>query len=163
MRAQLLARDGAGQEGVSAVAILTLPERSFNHAVAKQVIAIRKALSRDPTQRRLARQAIEAIISNPEAFEHDTATYLALRSAGTRLVMDRRAEAVPEVQETLWEVALALEEGRDARTRRALAQAREAYDRAAATIRASRDKAAQRLGPAVQAQLRALALDRLRP
>jgi len=155
VRAQLLARDGAGQEGVSEVAILTLPERSFNHAVAKQVIAIRKALSRDPTQRRLARQAIEAIISNPEAFEHDTATYLALRSAGTRLVMDRRAEAVPEVQETLWEVALALEEGRDARTRRALAQAREELRRALAE--AERNPAGQQTPeePAAQQQQRA--------
>jgi uncharacterized protein (TIGR02302 family) len=130
VRVQLLARDGGGQEGGSEIAGLTLPERSFTHPVARQAIAVRKALSLDPTQRRLARQAIETILGAPEAFEHDTATYLALRSAGTRLMLDQRADAVAEVQETLWEVALALEEGRDARTRRSLAQAREALRQA---------------------------------
>lgn len=127
---RLVARDGAGQEGRSEDAALTLPERSFNHPVAKRVIAIRKALSLDPEARRPARADLEAIAGAPEAFEHDTATYLTLRAARTRLIVDRRPDAVAEVQDLLWEVALALEEGRDGRTARALQQAREALRRA---------------------------------
>ena len=127
---RLVARDGAGQQGASDLATLTLPERSFNHPVAKRLIAVRKALSLEPEKRAPARREIEEILRAPEAFEHDTATYLGLRSARSRLIMDRRDEAVPEVQQTLWEVALALEEGRDGRTQRALQQAREELRRA---------------------------------
>ena len=122
----LRARDGAGQEGASEAAGLTLPERSFNHPVAKLLIGVRRELSVAPDRRAPARRALEEIGRAPEAFEHDVATYLAIRVARTRLATDRRPEAVGEVQDLLWEVALALEEGRDGRTLRALQQAREA-------------------------------------
>jgi uncharacterized protein (TIGR02302 family) len=122
----LRARDGAEQEGVSEVAELALPERSFTHPVAQQLIALRKALSLDPEARAEAWRELDRIAAAPDAFEHDAATYLALRAARHRLARDRRPEAVTETQEVLWEVALALEEGRAERTARALAQAREA-------------------------------------
>jgi uncharacterized protein (TIGR02302 family) len=121
----LLARDGAGQEGRSEVAELALPERSFTHPVAQALIALRKALSLDPNARAEARRELDRLAAAPEAFEHDTTTYLALRSARHRLTRDRRADAVAEAQEMMWETALALEEGRADRTARALAQARE--------------------------------------
>jgi hypothetical protein len=121
----LRARDGAGQEGVSAAAALTLPERSFTHPVAQQLIALRKALSLAPNGRAEARRELDRIAAAPDAFEHDTTTYLALRAARHRLVRDRRPEAVTEAQEILWETALALEEGRAERTARALAEARQ--------------------------------------
>ncbi|RAI60616.1 TIGR02302 family protein [Roseicella frigidaeris] len=136
VEARLLAKDGAGQEGQSEAATLTLPERSFNHPVAQRLIALRKALSLEPERRAPVRRELEAVAAAPEAFEHDVATYLALRTARTRLIVDRRPEAVPEVQEILWQVALALEEGRDGRTLRALQQAREA-------LREALDKAEQ--------------------
>lgn len=128
----LRARDGAGQEGLSETATLTLPERSFTHPVAQQLIALRKALSVDPNGRAEARRELDRIAAAPEAFEHDTTTYLALRAARHRLIRDRRAEAVSETQEILWETALALEEGRADRTARALQQAREALREALA-------------------------------
>ena len=126
VEARLLARDGAGQQGVSDPAALTLPERSFNHPVARRLIAVRKALSVEPNRRSPARHELEEIGAAPEAFEHDLNTYLAIRAARSRLVYDRRPTAVGEVQQLLWEVALAREEGRDGRTLRALQQAREA-------------------------------------
>ncbi len=122
----LRARDGAGQEGASDPATLALPERSFTHPVAQQIIALRKALSVDPNGRTEARRELDRITGAPEAFENDATTYLALRSARHRLTRDRRPDAVAEAQEILWEVALALEEGRAERTARALQQAREA-------------------------------------
>ncbi|MDB5373540.1 MAG: hypothetical protein JWP04_2182 [Belnapia sp.] len=122
----LLVRDGAGQQGSSEPATVTLPERSFNHPVAKRLIAVRRELSLDPERRAPARRTLEEVGRAPEAFEHDVTTYLAIRVARARLVTDRRPEAVAEVQDLLWEVALALEEGRDGRTQRALQQAREA-------------------------------------
>jgi uncharacterized protein (TIGR02302 family) len=121
----LRARDGAGQDGASDAVALTLPERGFTHPVAQQVIALRKALSLDPTARVLARRELDRIANAPEAFEHDTTTFLALRAARHRLTRDRRPEAVGEAQEILWEIAIALEEGRAERTARALATARQ--------------------------------------
>ncbi len=122
----LRARDGAGQEGTSEVASLALPERTFSHPVAQALIALRKALSLEPNGRGEARRELDRLSAAPEAFEHDTATFLALRSARHRLTRDRRPEAVTEAQEIMWETALALEEGRTERTSRALEQARAA-------------------------------------
>ena len=126
VEARLVARDHAGQEGRSEGAFLELPERSFTHPVSRLLIALRKALSVDPAGREPARRELDRIAGSPEAFEHDSGTFLALRSARHRLLRDRREAAVAEVQEILWDVAVALEEGRTDRTARALAEARQA-------------------------------------
>ena len=126
VEARLIARDHAGQEGRSNGAFLELPERSFTHPVSQALIALRKALSVDPTGRDPARRELDRIAGNPEAFEHDTGTFLALRSARYRLLRARRPAAIGEVQEILWDIAVALEEGRTDRTARALAEARQA-------------------------------------
>lgn len=168
---RLRARDGAGQEGRSDFVTLTLPERSFTHPVAQALIALRKSLSLDPEARAEARQELDRLSAAPEAFEHDTITFLALRSIRHRLVRDRRPEAVPEAQEMMWETALALEEGRADRTARALQQAREALrealDQAArdqqegrqqtAEQRAEIERRIQELRDAIRRHLEALA------
>lgn len=125
VRLRLVARDGAEQEGVSDTADLILPERSFTHPVAQALVGIRKELSLAPEARDVARRALEALSANPDAFENDSTTILGLRVARNRL-FQRRAGAVEETQELLWDMALALEEGRDSRTARALAQATQA-------------------------------------
>ena len=142
--AVLRARDGADQEGLSEEARFDLPERSFNHPVARDLIAVRKGLSLNPRERIPAARALDAVLAAPERFEHDPATQLSVRTARTQLQRDRRPEAVVEVQQLLLEAALALEEGRDERTARALAEAqqqlREALDEAE---RAPQDQAAR--------------------
>ena len=125
VRIRLVARDGAGQEGRSDEAAMILPERGFNHPVARGLILLRKGLSLDPGARQPAMAGLDRLAERPEAFENDTATALALRSARSRLEADQRPEAVEEVQQTLWDTALALEEGRADRTARALAETRE--------------------------------------
>jgi uncharacterized protein (TIGR02302 family) len=142
--AQLTAEDGAGQTGVSEAITLTLPERSFNHPVARAMIEIRRGLSRDPSARLPAMRGLDALGAEPEAFEADPATLLALRVARAQLQRDRRAEAVGEVQELLWEAALALEEGRDGRTARALADAQRALREALEEARRQNPDAEQR-------------------
>ncbi|MBR0683796.1 DUF4175 domain-containing protein [Roseomonas eburnea] len=139
VESRLVARDHAGQEGRSDGAFLELPERSFTHPVSQQLIALRKALSVDPTGRDPARRELDRITGAPEAFEHDSGTFLALRSARHRLLRDRRPGGIAEVQEILWDVAVALEEGRTDRTARALAEARQALREAL--------EAARREGP----------------
>ncbi len=140
----LRARDGAGQEGVSEVAALTLPERSFTHPVAQALIALRKRLSLDPGARADARRELDALSAVPEAFEHDVTTFLALRSARHRLTRDRRPEAVAEAQDIMWETALALEEGRAERTARALAEARQQLREALEEARRDQEQGRER-------------------
>ena len=125
VRVRLVARDGAGQEGRSEEAGVTLPERGFNHPVARGLILLRKGLSLNPTARARAMEGLDRLSENPLAFENDTATALALRSARSRLEADARPEAVGETQQTMWDTALALEEGRADRTARSLAETRE--------------------------------------
>ncbi|MBR0652594.1 TIGR02302 family protein [Roseomonas terrae] len=168
VEARLVARDHAGQEGRSEGAFLELPERSFTHPVSQLLIALRKALSVDPSGREPARQELDRIANAPDAFEHDTGTFLALRSARHRLLRDRRPAAVTEVQETLWDIAVALEEGRTDRTARALAAAREALREAleearrnpeqqTAEQRAELERRIQDLREAIRRHLEALA------
>ena len=125
VRLRLVARDGADQEGASEPAELVLPERSFTHPVAQALVAIRKDLSVAPEAREAARRALEQLAADPDAYENDTTTALGLRVARNRLYQ-RRPGAVDETQQLLWDMALALEEGRDGRTARALAQAQQA-------------------------------------
>ncbi|WP_198372414.1 TIGR02302 family protein [Roseomonas rosulenta] len=169
VEARLVATDHAGQEGRSEGAFLELPERSFTHPVSQVLIALRKALSVDPTGREPARRELDRIAGAPEAFEHDTGTFLALRSARHRLLRDRRPAAVAEAQEILWDVAVALEEGRTDRTARALAEARQALREAleeqrrtpdaerTEQQRAELDRRIQELREAIRRHLEALA------
>ncbi|MBC7430727.1 MAG: DUF4175 family protein, partial [Rubritepida sp.] len=124
VRLRLVARDGAEQEGASAPVELVLPARSFSHPVAQAMVGIRRDLSLAPEARDVARRGLDALAAAPDAFENDTTTALGLRVARNRL-FQRRPGAVEETQELLWDMALALEEGRDGRTARALAQAQQ--------------------------------------
>jgi uncharacterized protein (TIGR02302 family) len=155
VEARLLARDGAEQEGKSEGIFLVLPERRFSHPVAQQLIALRRALSLDPNAREPARRELDRITGAPEAFEHDTGMFLTLRSARHRLMRDRRDEAVPEVQQILWDIAVALEEGRTDRSARALAQAREALREALEEARRDIAEANPERSPEERAEQRA--------
>jgi uncharacterized protein (TIGR02302 family) len=170
VRITLIARDGAGQEGRSAPAEAVLPERSFRHPVAQALIALRRSLSVAPEDRSAARAELDRITADPSAFEDHFGTYLVLRVARARILRDLRPAAVEEVQQLLWETALALEEGRDTRTARALAEAREALREALAEAertppdaeaRAEIDRRIQALREAIRRHLEALA-ERLR-
>ena len=166
----LVARDGAGQEGRSATLAATLPEREFRHPVAQALVALRRQMSVAPEDRATPRAELDRISSDPAAFEDDARTFLALRAARARIARDMRPEAVEEVQQILWETALALEEGRDTRTARALAEAREALREALAEAertppdaeqRAELERRIQELRDAIRRHLDALA-ERLR-
>jgi DNA repair exonuclease SbcCD ATPase subunit len=155
VEARLFARDGAEQEGKSEGAFLVLPERRFSHPVAQQLVALRRALSLDPSAREPARRELDRITNAPEAFEHDTGMFLTLRTARHRLIRDRRDEAVPEVQQILWDIAVALEEGRTDRSARALAQAREALREALEEARRENAEANPERSPEERAEQRA--------
>jgi len=108
---QLFAQDEAGQVGKSERVDMVLPERIFNHPVARAIIAERKTLTRDPSKRMEVAAGLTAIASQPEAFGHEVSVFLALISARSRLRLSGTAETVGTVQQLLWETALAVEDG----------------------------------------------------
>jgi uncharacterized protein (TIGR02302 family) len=121
----LEARDGADQAGRSATMTVELPEREFTHPVAQALIALRKRMTLAPAERSVHVRELDRLSGAPDAFDNDTTVFLGLRSSRSRLLRDRRPEAIDEVQEVLWELAVRLEEGGRDRTLRQLNAARE--------------------------------------
>lgn len=109
---QLLAKDAIEQFGASATLPMVLPERQFRHPVARAIIAQRKQLSLNPLSRDSVREGLSDISRSPQAYNNDTVVFLALRSAYSRLRLDRSNEAIASVQALLWDTALRVEDGR---------------------------------------------------
>ena len=103
--------DAVGHSGASDAVATVLPERIFNHPVARAVIEQRKALTLDPTKRVEVSLALYEISSEPQKFFDDLRVFLALRAARWRLLYDDSAKATAEIQDLLWDLALAIEDG----------------------------------------------------
>ncbi len=108
---QLEASDAAGQSGRSEPVAMVLPERIFQHPIARMLVELRKDLTRNPLQRLPVVQALGAIGANPAQYAFDWVVSLALRSAERRLIYDRSARSLPQVQKLLWQTALHIEFG----------------------------------------------------
>ena len=110
---QLSATDGAGQTGVSEVADLVLPERTFTHPVARAIIDQRRTLLTQPDQWPEVSESLEALSLRPARFYDDIVVFLALRTASRRLNLHRGdiSRVVDPIQNLLWDTALRLEDG----------------------------------------------------
>ncbi|PWC33837.1 TIGR02302 family protein [Azospirillum sp. TSO35-2] len=109
---RLVATDGAGQTGRSEDAAITLPERTFNHPVARAIIEQRKILTRRPQESRVdVARALAEISARPGSYGEDIVAFLSMRTAIARLMLDQSAESVPALQQLLWETALRIEDG----------------------------------------------------
>jgi len=107
----LLARDAIDQEGLTEPVRTVLPERIFNHPVARALVELRKQLTLEPNARFPVIRALNDLNDRPEHFFHDVVVALAIRAAERRLIHDQRLEAVDEVQQILWDTALRIEDG----------------------------------------------------
>ena len=109
---RLTALDGAGQTGSTEDVAMVLPERVFNHPVARAIVEERKKLTLRPQQFRIeVARALAEISSRPSQFGGDLVAFLAMRTAVNRLLLDEEAASVPAVQQLLWETALRIEDG----------------------------------------------------
>ncbi|HEX9809776.1 MAG TPA: TIGR02302 family protein [Alphaproteobacteria bacterium] len=108
---QIVARDGAGQPGVSDPVAITLPERYFRHPVARSLVLLRKRLMFDPESREDVVDDLVNLSTIPGSFNHDTVAYLAIRTAAHRLGSVPGLAVLGEVQNLLWDTALRLEDG----------------------------------------------------
>ncbi len=124
VRLVLEAEDGLGQTGQSAALEIILPERRFTHPVAIQVIELRRQLALKPSELRLSVSgALRRLANDQEAFGHDSATFLLLRVAATRLRNDHTLSDLATVESLLWHTALHIEDGGVSIAERALRQA----------------------------------------
>ena len=123
---ELVAKDQPGQEGRSEKLRTVIPERIFNHPVARALVELRKELTINPERRLPVVQTLSGISEHPEHFYHDIVVALMLRAAERRLIYDGSSKAIAEVQQMLWDTALRIEDGELAIAERALREAQEA-------------------------------------
>ena len=107
----LEAEDAAGGVGRSDVLRTVLPERVFNHPLARLLVEQRRRLSRDPALRPDVARVLEEARTPPVRYGNDTVVFLGLTVAATRLMLDETGERVPETQDLMWALALRLEDG----------------------------------------------------
>jgi uncharacterized protein (TIGR02302 family) len=127
-----LAEDVIGQQAYGDPVTVTIPERTFSHPVARALIEQRRKLTLKPAERRPVITALGAITLIPEAYDGDVTAHLGIRAARARLQRDLSDEAVPAVQDLLWDVALRLEDGGLSQAERDLRQAQQALQDALA-------------------------------
>ncbi len=127
---RLAAEDAIGQRDVSYPVRFVLPERVFNHPVARALVELRKQLSLDPDDRLPVIRKLSELYSRPQHFYNDLTVALAIRLAERRLIYDPSQEAVAQVQKLLWDTALHIEEGEFAVAERDLREIQEALMRA---------------------------------
>ncbi|MFH1803776.1 MAG: DUF4175 family protein [Pseudomonadota bacterium] len=112
VRLELVARDNAGQIARSEAISIQLPERDFNHPVARKLITIRQILLRHPERSREMRNALIPVINAPQAFNGDIGVFLALSVAESRLSNHPdNLEMHQQVAGLLWHIAEEIERG----------------------------------------------------
>jgi uncharacterized protein (TIGR02302 family) len=109
---RLVATDALGQTGASELVRMRLPERNFEHPVARAIIDQRKELVTDPGSRWAVADTLADLRERPRIYRDDTVAFLALRLAEQRLRINDDAYSIAEVQQLLWDTALRIEDGR---------------------------------------------------
>src|SRR6516162_2216444 len=109
---RLVATDALGQTGESEPIRMKLPERKFEHPVARAIIDQRKELATDPGSRLAVADTLGDLRERPQLYRDDTVAFLAMRLAEERLRLNDDANSVAEVQQLLWDTALRIEDGR---------------------------------------------------
>ena len=131
----LEATDVQGQTGLSEVLPAVLPERRFNHPLAKALVGIRKHMTADDRSRRLTILKLDNLSEDTDLFSNATGAYLGVRVIRARLTYDHSVAAIVSAQKMMWDIALSVEEGLAALAGRDLMAAekalREAMERGA--------------------------------
>lgn len=127
---QLEATDGAGQVGRSGPFRMTLPERTFSHPVAREIIVERRKLIADPEEAASVALALRDIAWGQERYNHDVVVFMALGLASRRLEDGDGQGKVDSLQTLLWDTALRVEDGRLSLAQRSLREAEEALRKA---------------------------------
>jgi uncharacterized protein (TIGR02302 family) len=111
--AQLEARDGAGQTGVSKIVTFRLPERVFTDPLARALIEQRRALATAENRdgRRAVVSVLNALTIAPEKFyAGQSSVYTAIRAAHWGIRSAQVPADLTHVEDLLWQTAMAIEQ-----------------------------------------------------
>lgn len=112
VQVKLIAEDTAGQIADTGSVEVVLPERIFNHPVARQLAEARKILNdADLTLMEVVANNLHELSLTPMRFYDDIVAFMAIRGASARLGYADSTDVVPGVQKLLWETALRIEDG----------------------------------------------------
>jgi uncharacterized protein (TIGR02302 family) len=122
---QLVAKDDAGNEGRSQTVETVIPQRVFTNPVSKALVEQRRTLIINPDRRDRVQIALDALLIAPERFTPNVGHFIALRGVASQLNSARKDPQLLAVAETLWQLALLLEDGGLSDAERALREAQE--------------------------------------
>ncbi|AGH98187.1 DUF4175 domain-containing protein [Micavibrio aeruginosavorus] len=129
----MTATDHRGQTAsLSEPVTITLPERTFRHPLARQLVTMRKRLIRTPDEAASnVAYDLETIVMSPSTYQGDPVIFLALRSAAVRLLTyPGNRDEMAAVVALLWDVALRVEDGNMTMAYRGLKDAQQALQNA---------------------------------
>jgi len=154
----LTAKDEAGNEGKSDPFDMRLPERLFAKPLARALIEQRRILALDANKAPVIKDAIDAMLIEPEVFMPEMGQYLGLRDIDEQISHAKSDDQLREVVASLWALAVLIEDGDITDVDKALRAAqdalRQALDRGASDeeikklteqLRAALDKYLQQL------------------
>ncbi len=125
------ATDAIGQTAQSETLRIILPERTFRHPIAKQIVDLRRDLIQSPMDsRENVSRALENILVRPGLYGGNPVVFLALRAASSRLYYNHGLAQINSVIPLLWDIALQIEDGDLSLAARELRQARDALEQA---------------------------------
>ena len=154
----LTAKDEAGNEGKSDPFDMRLPERLFAKPLARALIEQRRILALDANKAPVIKDAVDAMLIEPEVFMPEMGQYLGLRDIYEQISHAKSDDQLREVVASLWALAVLIEDGDITDVDKALRAAqdalRQALDRGASDeeikklteqLRAALDKFLQQL------------------
>ncbi|PPD15656.1 MAG: TIGR02302 family protein [Methylobacterium sp.] len=127
--------DDIGQRGESEPRTLRLPQKPFSHPLARALVEQRRNLVFAPDFKQDVVFALDALLFEPERFTPNVGEYMMLDSLRQGIRSARGDDALKEMVDRIWEVALYLENGdmteAERRLREAEQRLREALEREA--------------------------------
>ena len=126
----LKAIDGAGQDSQTETVLFVLPERKFQHPVARRLAKARQRLIGRGLVRLDVASDLGIIAGRPEDFDHDSIVILGLSVAESRLIYNADKASLESVRALLWNMAIRLDKDSSLLARRELFDAEEALQEA---------------------------------
>ncbi|MCQ8184535.1 DUF4175 domain-containing protein [Parvularcula maris] len=149
VKAELEVTDGLGQSAKSEPFAFTMPERTFYSPLSRAVIEERRKLAMAPSSLNRTSDLFAGLVEAPDLFDLRLSEHLMLKAAA-EAVAAARVRDVPDLIDTLWPLAIELEDDGLALAKARLDEAEEAL-REALRNGASQEEIAQRIADLRQA------------
>lgn len=109
VKAQVEVIDGLGQAALSQPFAFTMPQRSFYNPLSQAVIEERRKLAMAPSSLNRSAALFRALVVAPDLFDIEPAAHLMMK-ATAEAVAAAKVRDVPDIIDSLWPLALELED-----------------------------------------------------